>query len=156
VSVPCSSMARHWNRNCVAIGLSQGFIEPLEATALLLVQRTAMALVAAIEAGDLGDAAQERFNADMHRHFEGTRDFIVAHYKTNSRTDTDYWRANAANTRLSDPLRELLGTWLSRQPLVGGLRKGRFGYGGSTRAGFVLLAGVGVFPDEALRAPTAE
>jgi hypothetical protein len=59
----------------------------------------------------------------MHRHFEGTRDFIVAHYKTNSRTDTDYWRANAANTNLSDPLRELLGTWLSRQPLVGGLRR---------------------------------
>ena len=152
----CGSMSRHWNRNCVAIGLSQGFIEPLEATALLLVQRTAMALVAAFEAGDLGDAAQDRFNAEMHRHFEGTRDFIVAHYKTNSRTDTDYWRENAANTKLSDPLRELLGTWLARQPLVGGLRKGRFGYGFSTMSWYALLAGVGVFPDEALRAPTAE
>jgi tryptophan 6-halogenase len=149
------SMARHWNRNCVAIGLSQGFIEPLEATALLLVQRTAMALVEALEGGDLGDAVQARFNAAMHRHFEGTRDFIVAHYKTNSRTDTDYWRANAANTALSDPLRELLGTWLARQPLVGGLQKGRFGYGFSTMSWYSLLAGVGVFPDEDLRPPTA-
>ena len=148
------SMAKHWNRNCVAVGLSQGFIEPLEATALLLVQRTAMALVEALEAGDLGEAAQARFNAAMHRHFEGTRDFIVAHYKTNSRTDTDYWRANAANTNLSDPLRELLGTWLSRQPLVGGLQKGRFGYGFSTMSWYALLAGVGVFPDDDLRPPT--
>jgi 2-polyprenyl-6-methoxyphenol hydroxylase-like FAD-dependent oxidoreductase len=145
------SMARHWNRNCVAIGLSQGFIEPLEATALLLVQRTAMALVEALEGGDLGEATQARFNAAMHKHFEGTRDFIVAHYKTNSRTDTDYWRANAANTRLSDPLRELLGTWLARQPLVGGLQKGRFGYGFSTMSWYALLAGVGVFPEEDLR-----
>jgi tryptophan 6-halogenase len=148
------SMAKHWNRNCVAIGLAQGFIEPLEATALLLVQRTALALVDALEAGDLGEAAQTRFNAAIHRHFEGTRDFIVAHYKTNSRTDTDYWRANAANAHLSDPLRELLGTWLSRQPLVGGLQKGRFGYGFSTMSWYALLAGVGVFPDE-LRPPTA-
>jgi hypothetical protein len=149
------SMAKHWNRNCVAIGLAQGFIEPLEATALLLVQRTAMALVDALEVGDLGEAAQARFNAAIHRHFEGTRDFIVAHYKTNSRTDTDYWLANAANTNLSDPLRELLGTCLARQPLIGGLQKGRFGYGFSTMSWYALLAGVGVFPDEGLRAPTA-
>jgi tryptophan 6-halogenase len=149
------SMEKHWNRNCVAIGLAQGFIEPLEATALLLVQRTAMALVEALEGGDLGPAQQARFNAAMHRHFEGTRDFIVAHYKTNSRGDTDYWRANAANTHLSDPLRELLGTWLARQPLVGGLQKGRFGYGFSTMSWYALLAGVGVFPDEDLRPPTA-
>jgi tryptophan 6-halogenase len=149
------SMEKHWSRNCVAIGLAQGFIEPLEATALLLVQRTAQALVAVLEAGDLGEAAQARFNAAIHRHFEGTRDFIVAHYKTNSRIDTDYWRANAENTHLSDPLRELLGTWLSRQPLVGGLQKGRFGYGFSTMSWYALLAGVGVFPDEALRPPTA-
>ena len=42
-------VSRHWNRNCVAIGLAQGFIEPLEATALLFVQRTATLLVEALE-----------------------------------------------------------------------------------------------------------
>ena len=49
----------------------------------------------------------------------------------------------------------MLGTWLSRQPLVGGLQKGRFGYGFSTMSWYALLAGVGVFPDDDLRAPTA-
>jgi tryptophan 6-halogenase len=55
-------VTKHWNRNCLAVGLAQGFIEPLEATALLFIQRTATAFVEVLEAGDLGDAAHERFN----------------------------------------------------------------------------------------------
>ena len=38
-------LTKHWNRNCLAVGLSQGFIEPLEATALLFIQKTAMGIV---------------------------------------------------------------------------------------------------------------
>ena len=148
-------VAKHWNRNCVAIGLSQGFIEPLEATALLFVQRTAMAFVQALEKGDIGDAARDAFNAGVNAKFEGTRDYIVTHYKTNTRTDTDYWRANAANTALSDPLRQLLGTWLASRPLMPGLGKGAFGAGYPTMSWYCLLAGVGLFPDDArLRQPT--
>jgi len=69
----------------------------LEATALLFNQRTATAFVEFFEAGDMSERAQERFNQRLNEHFEGTRDYIVTHYKTNSRTDTEYWRANAAN-----------------------------------------------------------
>ena len=93
-------MSKQWSRNCVAVGLSQGFIEPLEATALLFVQRTAEMLVEVLEKGDLSPGVQDQFNAAMHTRFENTRDYIVAHYKTNSRTDTDYWRANAENMQL--------------------------------------------------------
>src|SRR5205814_10355056 len=81
-------VTRHWNRNCLAVGLAQGFIEPLEATALLFIQRTAQAFLECVQAGDLGEKAQERFNARINEHFEGTRDYIVTHYKTNTRTDT--------------------------------------------------------------------
>ncbi len=92
-------VTKHWNKNCLAVGLSQGFIEPLEATALLFIQQTAAVFVDFLEQGDLSEAAQARFNTHVNEHFEGTRDYIVTHYKTNSRTDTEYWRANAANLK---------------------------------------------------------
>src|SRR5260221_1152232 len=97
-------VTKHWNRNCLAVGLSQGFIEPLEATALLFIQQTAAAFVEVLEKGDLGEEARERYNRRVNEHFEGTRDYIVTHFKTNTRTDTEYWRANATNLNLSDPL----------------------------------------------------
>ena len=148
--------AKHWNRNCVAVGLSQGFIEPLEATALLFVQRTAASLVDALEKGDLGEAAQAAFNDGINARFEGTRDYIVTHYKTNTRTDTDYWRANADNTALSDQLRMLLGAWLSSRPIAPGIEQGAIGRSYPTLSWYCLLAGVGLFPDSAnLRPPTA-
>jgi tryptophan 6-halogenase len=150
-------VTRHWNRNCVAVGLSQGFIEPLEATALLFVQRTAAALVDALEKGNLDETARAAFNDQVNAQFEGTRDYIVTHYKTNTRTDTDYWRANAANTVLSDPLQHLLQTWLASRSLVPGLDKGVFGRGYPTLSWYSLLAGMGIFPeDDRLRAPTAQ
>ena len=150
-------MDKIWNRNCVAVGLSQGFIEPLEATALLFVQRTASMLVDALEQGDLGSAAQERFNDTMRVRFENTRDYIVAHYKTNSRTDTEYWRANAENMHLSESLQGVLMTWMSRKPLAASLKAGRFGQGYPIVSWYALLAGMGIFPDAAdLQPPTAQ
>jgi 2-polyprenyl-6-methoxyphenol hydroxylase-like FAD-dependent oxidoreductase len=149
--------ALQWNRNCVAVGLAQGFIEPLEATALLFVQRTAQGLVDALEAGDLGAARRDRFNETVNRQFENTRDYIVTHYKTNSRTDTEYWRANAANTRLSQPLEQLLRTWLANRNIIPGLTQGTFGGGYPIVSWYALLAGMGIVPDAAeLRPPTAE
>ncbi len=148
-------MTKHWNRNCVAVGLSQGFIEPLEATALLFVQRTAAAFVEALEKGDLGETARTAFNDRVNAQFENTRDYIVTHYKTNTRTDTEYWRANAANTNLSEPLTRLLSTWLASRPIAPGLENGTFGRGYPAMSWYCLLAGVGLFPeDERLREPT--
>jgi glycine/D-amino acid oxidase-like deaminating enzyme len=145
---------RHWHGNCLAVGLAQGFIEPLEATALMLVQRTASLFVDALEKGDLGAAAQATFNTAVNAQFDGTRDYIVAHYKTNTRTDTDYWRANAANTRLSEPLTRLLKTWLARRPIVGGIQQGTFGQGYPVMSWYSLLAGMGLFPEDGeLRPP---
>ena len=148
---------KHWHRNCVAVGLSQGFIEPLEATALLFIQRTATALVEAIEQGDLGDEAQARFNQRINDHFEGTRDYIVTHYKINTRTDTEYWRANAANNVLSEPLRKLFGVWFSDQNLAPHIQRGTLGDGYPVFSWYCLLAGMGLFPrPDTLRAPTPE
>jgi 2-polyprenyl-6-methoxyphenol hydroxylase-like FAD-dependent oxidoreductase len=150
-------VTQHWNKNCLAVGLSQGFIEPLEATALLFIQQTATAFVDCLEQGDLSDAAQARFNARVNEHFEGTRDYIVTHYKTNSRSDTEYWRANAANRNLSEPLKELLNLWMSGNSIAPTVRKQTLGRGYPVFSWYSIMAGMGIFPDSKdLHPPTAQ
>ncbi|MBL8519954.1 MAG: tryptophan 7-halogenase [Betaproteobacteria bacterium] len=140
-------LTEHWSRNCAAIGLSQGFIEPLEATALLFIQRTATLLAESLAAGRMDDRARGEFNARINEHFEGTRDYIVSHYKTNSRTDTEYWRANAANTALSEPLRMLFGNWLAGKRISQTVRRQQIGKGYPVFSWYCLLAGMGIFPE---------
>jgi tryptophan 6-halogenase len=142
-------VAKHWNKNCLAVGLSQGFIEPLEATALLFIQQTAAAFVDFLEQGDLSEAAHDRFNDQVNEHFEGTRDYIVTHYKTNSRTDTEYWRANAANLHLSEPLKQLLNLWMSGQGIAPPVRQQALGKGYPVFSWYAIMAGMGIFPDPA-------
>ncbi|MFL6661176.1 MAG: tryptophan halogenase family protein [Rhizobacter sp.] len=148
-------VTKHWNRNCLAVGLAQGFIEPLEATALLFIQRTASAFVEFLEAGDLGERAQERYNQRINDHFEGTRDYIVTHYKTNTRGDTEYWRANAANTNLSDPLKQLFTLWMSGKGITKEVGQQALGRGYPIFSWYCILAGMGIFPD-GMRAPSTK
>ncbi|HYL72480.1 MAG TPA: tryptophan halogenase family protein [Candidatus Dormibacteraeota bacterium] len=150
-------VTRHWNKNCLAVGLAQGFIEPLEATALLFIQQTAAQFVECLERGDLSEAAQERFNARVNEHFEGTRDYIVTHYKTNSRQDTEYWRANAANLNLSDALKQLYELWMAGRSIAPAVGQQRLGKGYPVFSWYAIMAGMGIFPERAaLRAPTAQ
>ena len=150
-------VTRHWHKNCLAVGLSQGFIEPLEATALMFIQLTAMVFMEFLEQGDLSEDARERFNSRLNGHFEGIRDYIVTHYKTNSRTDTEYWRANAANMRLSDNLKKLFSTWMAGKSIVPGIRAQVIGHGYPIVSWYAIMAGMGIFPDaHDLRPPTAQ
>ncbi len=146
-----------WQANCLAIGLAQGFVEPLEATALMVIQYMAMNFVALLERGDLNEEARQRFNALVNRNFEGIRDYICTHYKTNSRTDTEYWRANATNMDLSDNLKKILSLWVTGKSIVPGLRAQEFGQGYPVMSWFAILAGMGIFPQpQALRPPSAQ
>jgi Tryptophan halogenase len=150
-------VTRHWNKNCLAVGLSQGFIEPLEATALLFIQQTAATFVEFLERGDLSEAAHESFNQRINDHFEGTRDYIVTHYKTNTRLDTEYWRANAANLNLSEDLKRLYSAWMTGKSIVPGVRQQVIGKGYPVFSWYSIMAGMGIFPDPAdLRSPTPQ
>ena len=150
-------VTQHWNKNCLAVGLSQGFIEPLEATALLFIQQTATTFTEFLEKGDFGEEAHRRFNGMMNSHFEGIRDYIVTHYKTNTRTDTEYWRANAANLNLSDELKKLYSLWMTGKSIVPAVRQQLIGRGYPVFSWYALMAGMGVFPDAPdLRPPTAQ
>jgi hypothetical protein len=145
-----------WNKNCLANGLSQGFIEPLEATALMFIQRTATRFAEVLELGDLGPAAHDQFNRTINELFEGTRDYVVTHYKTNTRTDTAYWRENAANEHISDALKQLYSMWTTGQSIGPGVLKQAIGKGYPLVSWYAIMAGMGIFPDaRELRAPIA-
>jgi glycine/D-amino acid oxidase-like deaminating enzyme len=144
----------HWRHNCLAVGLSQGFIEPLEATALLFIQRTVQTFIESLREGDLSPTARATFNARINADFEGTHDYIFTHYKTNSRQDTEYWRDCAANGALSDPLKQLYALWLSGKGISQEVGSQQLGKGYPVFSWYCLLAGMGCFPPQ-LRAATA-
>jgi len=82
---------RHWIKNCVAIGLSSGFIEPLESTSIHLIQRSVVKLLQLFPTTTEQTALSEEFNAQMLYEMEDVRDFIVLHYKVTNREDTPFW-----------------------------------------------------------------
>ena len=71
----------------------------------------------------------------------------MCHYKVNSRSDTDYWRANAANQQLSDSLQQLLAVWHSGDALSDEIRRQQIGKHYPLMSWQCLLSGYGVFPD---------
>ena len=137
---------RHWARNCLAVGLSQGFIEPLEATALHLVQATVEGFIDAYERHGAGPGLRDAFNADINARFEGVRDYIVCHYKVNQRRDTDYWRDNAANENLSASLRGVLDCWRAGGDLKQEIARQDIARYYSLTSWAALLGGYGTYP----------
>jgi len=137
-----------WVRNTLAVGLSQGFVEPLEATALHVVQTT---IEQFLDAWD--DQARSAFNTEISARFEGIRDYIVCHYRMNQRSDTGYWRANAANQNLSDSLRAIMTCWFTGGDLSAEIAEQNIARFYAPLSWHCLLAGYGTFPDDAKMMP---
>jgi glycine/D-amino acid oxidase-like deaminating enzyme len=109
--------ARFWERNVVAIGLSAGFIEPLEASALALVELSAAWLADDMPATRAQmDTISARFNEAFTYRWERIIDFLKLHYVLSKRTDTAYWLDHRAPRTQSARLRELLALWRTRAP----------------------------------------
>ena len=148
-------MDRSWVLNCLAIGLAQGFVEPLEATALHMVIATVEGFIGAIDSNS--EAPRDRFNAEVANRYEGIRDYLVCHYRTAQRSDTDYWRDATRHDHLSDSLKLIMTTWFTGGDLAQEvLRQGIEGYY-SPVSWHCLLAGYGNFPrsDQLRPAPGA-
>lgn len=139
-------VAEHWRANCLAVGLSQGFIEPLEATALHLVQETVEGFIRAFEAGGFTPQHRTRFNAEINARFEGVRDYIVCHYKMSRRSDTAYWRAAAEMETLSDSLRGVLDSWFAGKDVREEVARQSIGKYYTDMSWTCLLSGYGHFP----------
>ena len=146
-------LEKHWEKNCLALGLSQGFIEPLEATALLLVQIAIELFIAKYEQGDFSAKYRDEFNEKVHARFERVRDYIVAHYKLNTRDDSEYWKANRENMELSDSLRHILDVWYRRGDLGKEIQRQNIESHFGTPSWHCLLSGYGAFPPLAENQP---
>lgn len=83
---------RSWERNCVALGLSSGFLEPLESTSIYLVQIAIMHLVELFPTGKIDPRLVAEFNRRMDLEYDRIRDFLILHYHLNSRDDSELWR----------------------------------------------------------------
>ncbi len=108
---------RFWHRNCVAVGLSAGFIEPLEASALALVELSASMLSDEMPATRAAmDIVARRFNEAFAYRWERVIDFLKLHYILSQRNDTRYWRDNHAAESIPQRLTDLLTLWRHRPP----------------------------------------
>jgi len=103
--------ARFWVHNVVALGLSSGFLEPLESTSIFLIQSGIGRLMAQLTCGRPHDArAIERFNEGATREFRRIRDFILLHYCLTARRDSALWR-DMATMELPETLAFKIEAW---------------------------------------------
>jgi hypothetical protein len=137
---------KHWEKNCLGVGLSQGFIEPLEATALALSFDTITRFITHYENGLYSNKFEDAFNREINTKFDGVRDYIVCHYKVNQRKDTDYWRDNAANTNLSESLNKVLHLWTHSKDFSKDMYTNNLAVSYQPKSWACLLAGYGFLP----------
>ena len=106
-----------WNRNCVAVGFAYGFLEPLESTAIQLIQTAIGWLIEYFPAAGINPVARDEFNRITSLEMERIRDFIIAHYCVTRRSEP-LWKM-CREMELPDTLQHKLDTWenCARLPL---------------------------------------
>jgi tryptophan halogenase len=81
-----------WHNNCLALGLASGFLEPLESTAIHLVYKTLSRFISYFPDKDFDAHIEQAFNQKINMDYQEIRDFIILHYCTSQRQDTEFWR----------------------------------------------------------------
>ena len=106
-----------WHKNAVAIGLSAGFLEPLEASALVLVELSAKMLAEQLPRNRATmEIVRKRFNQTFAYRWQTIIDFLKLHYVLSERRDSDYWLDMRDTNTISDSLNELLTLWKHHPP----------------------------------------
>ena len=130
-----------WDKNVVAIGLSAGFVEPLESTSISLILTAVATLIELFPDRDFRPALRDQFNAYMQKRYELVRDFIILHYKLTARDDSAFWRYCAAM-----PIPDTLSHQIELFRTTGhAMTYGSEGFGGPS---FVaMMMGLGIMPE---------
>lgn len=102
-----------WNKNCIAIGLSSGFLEPLESTSIALVETAIEKIKMLFPDKSFNPELIEEFNEMTREEYERVRDFIILHYKLSERTDDLFWRDCSAMD-VPDSLRKKMALFKAR------------------------------------------
>ena len=106
-----------WKRNCVAVGLAAGFLEPLEASAIVLIELSAKMIADQIPAcREVMDVVARRYNETTLYRWGRIIDFLKLHYALTKRTDSDFWRDNVRPETMPERLRELMTLWRYHAP----------------------------------------
>jgi hypothetical protein len=151
-------VATVWNRNTLAVGLSQGFLEPLEATALALVQLTLARFIRYWREGGGTDRFASRLNAEIADAYENVKDYLHIHYLTSSRDDSEYWRACRSNgSAISAKLKAVIEAWLKGGDIAPVLNETGLGRHYKLNSWIYLLSGMGLYPrPHATTLPTSD
>ncbi len=106
-----------WVNNCIAVGLSAGFLEPLESTSIHLVQRAVHKILSMFPREKIQPSLVDRFNREMYQEYDEVKDFLIAHYAITERDDSPFWRY-VKNMELPDSLQEKLEIFKERGEIV--------------------------------------
>lgn len=137
-----------WVKNCVAVGLAGGFIEPLESTGLDLIQKGLATLLHCFPDRSLNPELARVYNDTITRYYDQIRDFIALHFSVTTRRDTPYWRACAEDLQLSDNLRQLMTVWRKANGKIYLTNVGGLGEYFGPLSYYCILIGMGYLPEE--------
>jgi hypothetical protein len=135
-----------WNKNCVAMGLSGCFFEPLEATSIGLTIQQSFLLMHKIQNYD--EIVIKDYNNSFESITENIRDFIVLHYLT-KRNDTEFWK-NILNTEIPESLKYNLEKWKTKLPIYEDFAKDSNYTMFSSHNFIVVMSGLGLFDKDAI------
>lgn len=148
--------ARAWVKNCVSIGLSSCFIEPLESTGIYFITAAIYQLAKHFPAAGCDPKLINAFNREIEYMFDDCRDFLQAHYFTTTRDDSPFWLACKNDLHLSDAMKEKIERYKAGLPINPPLSNETDYYGSfdiefrnfwTNGSYYAIFAGMGFLPD---------
>lgn len=133
-----------WSKNCLALGLAAGFLEPLESTGIYLLEVGLSLFTDHVSSGPASPYLAARFNRKMGQIYEELRDFIQLHYITSNRDDSAFWRDYTSSVKVSDALKYRLDLWTFKLPSLTDLDEKTSLFGPSSYT--FILAGMDRMP----------